>query len=63
MRGINLAAELDTGITVVAASANSLEDILGAEYLARTILDLLLTKGMRTSYACLKYLTFDKSEL
>ncbi|MDA8235183.1 MAG: hypothetical protein M0Z31_10360 [Clostridia bacterium] len=39
-RGVELANRLGTGITVVAASANSLEDILAAEYIAREILAL-----------------------
>ncbi|WP_031515153.1 hypothetical protein [Desulfofalx alkaliphila] len=36
-RAISLAKSLDCGIAVVAASANSLEDILAAEYLTRII--------------------------
>lgn len=39
-RALELARSLDTGITVVAASSNSLEDVLGAEYIARRILEL-----------------------
>nr|WP_242652589.1 hypothetical protein [Desulfofarcimen acetoxidans] len=39
VRAVQIAKELNTGITVVAASANSLEDILAAEYIVRAILD------------------------
>lgn len=38
-RAIQTAIQHNTGITVVAASANSLEDILAAEYLARLIIE------------------------
>ena len=38
VRAIKKAKELQTGITVVAASANSLEDILAAEYLVKLII-------------------------
>ncbi len=40
LRAKELAERLETGITVVAASSNSLEDILGAEYIASRILEL-----------------------
>jgi phosphosulfolactate phosphohydrolase-like enzyme len=40
LRGIALAEQFETAITVVAASSNSLEDILGAEYIARRIIEL-----------------------
>lgn len=36
-RAVCLADKLDTGITLVAASANSLEDVLACEYLAKLI--------------------------
>lgn len=38
-RALFLARELKTGISVVAASGNSLEDILAAEYIARLIME------------------------
>ncbi len=38
-RAIKLAKENNCGITVVAASANSLEDILASEYIARLIIE------------------------
>lgn len=38
LRALRMAKELDTGITLVAASSNSLEDVLGAQYLAELIL-------------------------
>ena len=38
-RAVLKARELNTGITVVAASANSFEDILAAEYIVRVILE------------------------
>lgn len=44
LRAKELAERLNTGITVVAASSNSLEDILGAEYIARSILELIKRK-------------------
>lgn len=37
-RAVELAKELNTGITVVAASGNSLEDILAAEHIVKEIL-------------------------
>lgn len=37
-RALVAAKRLKTGITVVAASANSLEDILAAEYLVKQIM-------------------------
>lgn len=43
-RAVELAGRLQGGITVVAASANSLEDILAAEYIAREILTLGFSK-------------------
>lgn len=39
IRAIEEANKWDTGIAVVAASANSLEDILAAEYIARIIIE------------------------
>lgn len=39
VRAISKARALDTGITVVAASGNSLEDVLAAEYITRTIIE------------------------
>jgi len=39
-QAIKKAQELDCAITVAAASSNALEDVLGAEYIARTILEL-----------------------
>ena len=44
LRAIDEAAKWQTGIAVVAASANSLEDILGAEYITRIILEEGFTK-------------------
>lgn len=41
-RAIQKARALDTGITVVAASGNSLEDVLAAEYITRTIIEAYL---------------------
>lgn len=38
-RAISKAQALGTGITVVAASGNSLEDVLAAEYITRTIIE------------------------
>lgn len=38
-RALSLARELKTGVSVVAASGNSLEDILAAEYIARLIME------------------------
>lgn len=38
-RAVEAARELNTGITVVAATANSLEDVLAAEYIARLIIE------------------------
>jgi len=43
-RAVETAARLGTGVTVVAASANSLEDILAAEYIAREIISLGFNK-------------------
>ncbi len=42
-RAIEAAAAAGVNITVVAASANSLEDVLGAEYIMRTIIELGFT--------------------
>jgi hypothetical protein len=39
-RALNKAKKLGTGITVVAATANSLEDILAAEYIVKEIISL-----------------------
>ncbi len=39
-RAISLARELKTGVGVVAASGNSLEDILAAEHIAKLIMEL-----------------------
>lgn len=39
-RAIEAANKHNTGITVVAASGNSLEDVLAAEYIGRTILEI-----------------------
>lgn len=39
-RAIETARRHNTGITIVAASANSLEDVLAAEYIGRTILEI-----------------------
>lgn len=39
-RALSKARELGTGITVVAATANSLEDILAAEYIVKEIINL-----------------------
>lgn len=39
LRAIKYAAMLNTGITVVAASGNSMEDILAAEYITKAILE------------------------
>jgi len=38
-RALSLARDLKTGVSVVAASGNSLEDILAAEYIARLIME------------------------
>lgn len=38
-RAIDLAKEYNTGITIVAASGNSLEDILAAEHIMKTIIE------------------------
>lgn len=43
-RAVEKAAALQAGITVVAASANSLEDLLGAEYIGRLIMERYLTR-------------------
>lgn len=45
LRAVERAAELRAGITVVAASGNSLEDILAAEYITRLIIEEYLTSG------------------
>ncbi|AGL01987.1 hypothetical protein [Desulfoscipio gibsoniae] len=42
-RAIQKARALDAGITVVAASGNSLEDVLAAEYITRTIIEEYLS--------------------
>jgi len=44
LRAIDEAAKWKTGIAVVAASANSLEDILAAEYITRIIIEEGFTK-------------------
>jgi hypothetical protein len=43
-RAVKEAQRLNTGITVVAASGNSLEDVLAAEYIGRTILEIGFSK-------------------
>jgi len=43
VRAIQKARALGTGITVVAASSNSLEDVLAAEYITRTIIEEYLS--------------------
>ncbi len=44
-RAYELARELGVGVTVVAATANSLEDILAAEYIARLIVEMQVVGG------------------
>lgn len=43
-RAVEAANKHNTGITVVAASGNSLEDVLAAEYIGRTILEIGFSK-------------------
>lgn len=53
-RAAELARQIETDITVVAASANSLEDVLAAEYIARLIMEEFLSLRINNHSAGIK---------